>query len=490
MKTSLLAGEIPLANARHVNFVDMAHVEGHLKDAFRILEVDPACEFRDNVKEAAFNVGRFLDVKDHEGKLVLDEAPLRKRLRKIAMGAVATKDQDERAAEKFDIERRIAFGFADGRTQRSTVVVAPRAPTPEEKRIEERVAFYTADEEARRVVRDRKLGERASMASKLLTDAQLADRPGLEPLIEGVLFRENLAMLFGLPGTYKSFLAISFACSVATGTKWMGRDVARGPVLYVAAEGSAGLGKRVEAWAAGWYGGKRVEGLVILPEAVNLSDEGQVNELADLNAERGFALIVIDTWAMSLGGADENSASATSLLIERLGQVRRASPGTSVLVVHHRGKTGNDPRGSIALLAGVDTALSISGERAALTLEATKQKDIEGGVIDTLEAVRSNTVDSLVLQRRSGALSSADDMPEHLEESLAHFRRLFSETGATKAEFKGVLIDLGLPRTTAYRHANQLLESKRLWLSGNKLVLPRPITSIDETTTLPTQKES
>ena len=411
-------------------------------------------------------LGGLLAVKTVDGKPALDLDFVRSKALR-AHGILSDSPKSKRKAAALVLDEAIAAGRHCPLPMR----IGPRAGEAD-RALAVEVERQARQEAAREVIRRRKHGERATMASKLLTHAELSALPGLEPLIDGVLFKSSIAMLFGLPGSYKSFLAIAFACSIATGRKWMGRTVEGGPTLIIAAEGAAGLNRRVDAWAAGWHDGKAVEGLTILPEAVNLSDEAQVDELAALNAKHGFALIVIDTWARSLGGADENSASATSLLVENVERIKRAHAGSTVLVVHHRGKSGTDPRGSIALLGAVDTALSMSGDRNAITLEATKQKDIEGGVVETLEAVKSVAVDSLVLQRRAGSITSGEDLPERHAESLAIFRGAFAATGSTRVEFRTVLQSTGIPYSVAYRHIDTLINSKRLVWEKGKLSLP------------------
>lgn len=424
----------------------------------------------------ARDIGTALHVTAPDGRPVIDRREAEERALK-AYGITKRSTKRERA----DALAEYREGIASGERSPLPFKVGPK-PSIVDRELDSLVARYDREEAARDVIRRRKLGQRPSMASKVLTATELAAQPGLEPLVDGILFRGTIAMLFGLPGSYKSFLAIALAGCIATGSKFLGRSVAQGPTLYVAAEGAAGLGKRVEAWGFAWHNGAPVEGMSILPEAVNLSDDSEVDELAELNRQNGYALIVIDTWARSLGGADENSASATSLLVENVERVKRAHPGTSVLIIHHRGKTGNDPRGSIALLGAVDTALAISGERAALTLEAVKQKDIEGGVVETLEAV--STADSLILRRRAGGHSTPDELPERFAETLAHFTRAFSATGATKTEFRDLLIDAGYSRTSAYTHIDRLVNDKSLLWERNKLSLAQttPLDPFDSPT--------
>ena len=53
----------------------------------------------------------------------------------------------------------------------------------------------------------------------------------------------SFTMMYGAPGTGKSFLAIDMALSVANGLPWHGYETKQGAVLYIAGEG-------VAAWAS------------------------------------------------------------------------------------------------------------------------------------------------------------------------------------------------------------------------------------------------
>lgn len=69
-------------------------------------------------------------------------------------------------------------------------------------------------------------------------------------LIKPYLDVGSLAMLFGEPGSMKSFLAIDIGCCIATGREWHGYPTRRsGPVFYIAGEGFAGFSKRLRAWS-------------------------------------------------------------------------------------------------------------------------------------------------------------------------------------------------------------------------------------------------
>lgn len=73
-------------------------------------------------------------------------------------------------------------------------------------------------------------------------------RPITPNLVKGVLPAAGIGQVFGCSHVGKSFVLIDLACHVALGWDWHGYRVKKTPVLYIAAEGIAGLKLRFRAW--------------------------------------------------------------------------------------------------------------------------------------------------------------------------------------------------------------------------------------------------
>lgn len=205
-------------------------------------------------------------------------------------------------------------------------------------------------------------------------------------LIKGLLPAECTSSIYGPSGSYKSFLAISWACHIATGKSWDGRRVEQGAVLYVVGEGGTGVPRRIKAWALAHNNGENVTNLCCINQPVFVAAPLQVEQLR-LAAEHvkqytglPVVLIVIDTLARCFGGADENKASDMGLFIAGCDAIKAAT-GATVLVVHHSGKDETKgARGSSSFRAALDAEFLVKREAVgakALVLACTKQKDAE-----------------------------------------------------------------------------------------------------------------
>jgi AAA domain len=207
---------------------------------------------------------------------------------------------------------------------------------------------------------------------------QIETRPP-DWLLRGMLERDTFALVFGDPGSGKSFLAIDWACRVATGTPWRGHDVKSGPVLYVAGEGRQGLGRRVRAWQER-NGVSMCGAPLFIAPALGMSDGTQVVELVKaaeaVSPAKQPSLVVLDTLARCFGGGDENSTQDMSKFVTACDAIRQRW-GCTILVVHHTGHADKSrARGAIALKAALDAEYRLTNN-GSLLLTATKMKDAE-----------------------------------------------------------------------------------------------------------------
>ena len=199
-------------------------------------------------------------------------------------------------------------------------------------------------------------------------------------LIKGTLESNSMTVLYGQPGHGKSFIAIDWACSIATGRDWMGGAIKKpGAVFYLAGEGLNGIAKRFKAW--GIENNLNLNDYPIYPSksGTDLHDTNKAVELInDIRSSCEVpALIVIDTMARNFLG-DENSAKDVGQFITNVDLIRNAF-GCGVLIVHHCGKDQErGARGSTALKGAADAEYGCKKtDDGVITLKSSKMKDAE-----------------------------------------------------------------------------------------------------------------
>lgn len=191
----------------------------------------------------------------------------------------------------------------------------------------------------------------------LYSETELGNLPQPKWLVQGHL-TDGFSVLYGPPKSGKTFLALDWALRIATRTEWHGHAVMGGPVLYVSGEGAGGLHSRIAAWHKA--NGTDTSKLYVIPFAARLLNPDHVGQLLDDVMATGARLLVIDTLARSMAGADENSAQDMGQAIAALDRIRQ-DVGCGILVVHHSGVDGSRPRGSTALFGAADTLAKVDG---------------------------------------------------------------------------------------------------------------------------------
>lgn len=202
----------------------------------------------------------------------------------------------------------------------------------------------------------------------------------LQPLIKGLLFRNNLSVIYGPSNVGKTFLALDMAFHIATGSNWAGLRTRHHSVLYLAMEGEHGIRKRVRALKLKYPDAnpamRFVGGTLPMFKDKQAADFiiGQAKALQD-ECRLDVGLVVIDTLARAMAGGDENNATDMGVMVAAADYVKEAT-GANVTFIHHTGKDARKGmRGSYALLAGIDTQLEVGDG----VIRDLKQRDTAKG---------------------------------------------------------------------------------------------------------------
>lgn len=206
-----------------------------------------------------------------------------------------------------------------------------------------------------------------------------------DELVEGVVGKAAMAVLYGDSNSGKTFLAIDLCAAIAQGAEWLGRHTERGVVLYLATESPASVKMRLRAYQR--HHRVQLDWFYVVASPISL-----FNAQADMDAvmetvhrveqETGqpVSLIVGDTLARLSAGANENSGEDMGVVLQNCDRIRDAS-GATFLLIHHTGKdAAKGMRGWSGMRAHIDTEVEVTADEATgqRCAEITKQRDLDG----------------------------------------------------------------------------------------------------------------
>lgn len=182
-------------------------------------------------------------------------------------------------------------------------------------------------------------------------------------LLKGLISPGEISIWVGPPKCGKSFLLLYVAYMLSLGISIFGHRVKPTKVLYVAAEGEAGIANRIRALRDkfGWS-----DNFHFVAQPIDLlRDDGHKDDVIKAGKELGSELIVVDTLNRAIAGGDENSSQDMGTLVRNISEIKTDTKA-HIAVIHHgtKGSNGSRPRGHSSL-EGADDAL----------VEVLKQED-------------------------------------------------------------------------------------------------------------------
>ena len=226
-----------------------------------------------------------------------------------------------------------------------------------------------------------------------LQDAYL-ERPPAEYIAAGLFTLPSLNIVYGAPGTLKSFVLADLAVCIAAGKLWLppapwqptgkGIETKPAPIIWLDFDnGEMRTHERFGALA-------RARDLPAITPIfyysmpmpwLDATKPESITQMITRAKEKQTGLIVIDNLGLISGGADENSASMISIM----SQLRQLAEGTgaAVVVIHHqrkgngfKGRAGDTLRGHSSIEAAIDLGLLVEREEGSdtITMQSTKTR--------------------------------------------------------------------------------------------------------------------
>lgn len=236
---------------------------------------------------------------------------------------------------------------------------------------------------------------------KILSYLEMKELHEPQWLVEGLIQDNTTALMFGKSNSFKSFLAIDIALSVASQRQWHGHDLmdisewadgVEPAVLIVATEGGNGVGrKRIPAWYD-HHGIPETERTAFLyPKEIRLDVAEDVTALIQavkyaefsdpIMGEPVIRLIVIDIFGGSMAGSEIEDKTARAW-VHGIQRILRETDAAVLVVAHAPYQDDSRIRGHSHFWGSFDTRLKVEGDKdamtATLTVERHKDADSSG----------------------------------------------------------------------------------------------------------------
>jgi hypothetical protein len=209
----------------------------------------------------------------------------------------------------------------------------------------------------------------------------LKNKPRIGWRVLDVIPKTGLVVMWGQPGSGKSFAAFDIGAAIARGERYQGKRVKQGLVLIIAAEGD------LTARTMAYMKEKRLSdsdmsSLMILQRSVNMLDPRQdmtdlmaaIKAAVDLSGEE-LALVIVDTLNRVMPGGNENSSEDMGAVINNAKLIEDGF-NCAVMFIHHSGKDeGKGTRGHSSLKGAMDSEISIGRNEDIRTFRIEKSKE-------------------------------------------------------------------------------------------------------------------
>lgn len=230
----------------------------------------------------------------------------------------------------------------------------------------------------------------ATMQFQPIRLPELLARPPKPWLIESLIGERDLGMIYGPPGSGKTFVVIDLVFAACLGQQFALQFAIDRPLTlaYCAGEGISGLPSRFTA-AAAFYGVSDLPNFTffeVVPQLFSSRIDSSQHTILQFVSEwqarqeedkaQGLDLLIIDTLHSATVNADENSAKDMGLVLQ-LAKVAIQELRCAVLLVHHSNKAGTGERGSSALRGAMDFMLEVKPMVGKFVMTCEKLKDGE-----------------------------------------------------------------------------------------------------------------
>lgn len=212
---------------------------------------------------------------------------------------------------------------------------------------------------------------------KVISISELIEKnlPPIDWLIDELVPEEAITILSGMSGSFKTWLVMDMAISVATGKEFLGVYNTKQTGVLIIDEES---GERLCSERFKLLTSSTEMPIYLLSMSGFKVSHKNIKEIIGVCKENGIGLVIIDSMTRVNTG-DENSSKDTAIFFDKLRAFTRES--IAVLIIHHNRKPGqggydasSDMRGSSDIRAAVDIQLAVRRIGLSESLEVRQPK--------------------------------------------------------------------------------------------------------------------
>jgi hypothetical protein len=288
-------------------------------------------------------------------------------------------------------------------------------------------------------------------------------------IVKGVFCEGSLSVVFGEPGSKKTYSMFDACVCVALGKNWLNFPTTKAPVLIVDEEsGKQRMNKRLGAVMRAHGAGEDLQLSYVVLEGFDLQTITDRKKLHAIILRTEAKFVILDALADFLPG-DENSVKDVLPGLRALRYIANDTKAAIVLI-HHAGKSGKY-RGSSSIKGAVDLMLEVQSRPGSPNIDFSceKARDVEPFEFAAVIIFE----DGIVYLTPSGNKSGGDDLNSvekyvlnYLEENGDSF---ITEIGKS-AESKGICKS-ETARKSVYKLVDlKMVERKNKGAAGSKAI--------------------
>lgn len=301
-------------------------------------------------------------------------------------------------------------------------------------------------------------------------------------IVDKLFIEEGIGILSGDPASYKTFLFLDLAISVALGTSWLGNFETKQQKVWIIDKESTipKLKQRIQYLKNGKVAWQDKKILLSSDQLLTVMADGKMwDQSLEKAADLGVNLILLDSFRRFLPGT-ENDSEITNRFFSHLAKCR--SFGISVLLTHHHRKKVKDEsqdatsmiRGSSDILSNLDTHLVVEKQTEGDLLKLTPNKIKDGEPISPFAVRRIEDLDGLRFEYQGDSKNfTFDTKAKEWEKVSKYILDTLKDypIGMYKSEIEEHTVKSGYTKNafaTAFQslRKQQILKDKRTGLPG------------------------